>query len=141
MIRAFICGWEFIPERMCVTNPFVELGVPCSMIYPDADADGLPDGPHVLVFVKADGVDTDALNALDGVYMFPPHPFDMPMSEVSQAVKDEVLGLCVANNWMPAEPLFTAQTYGDCLKLLAAHFQSGFVGFGVYEVERAAEFG
>lgn len=149
MIRAFICPWELIAAESRITHPIVEQGESvvtgpfvCSMFYPDADADGLPDGPHVLVLVEGDSVTIEALDSLEGVYMFPPHPFDTPLDQVPQAIKDEVVALCVQENWMPTEPLFTvAQTYGDCLKLMAKHFQSGFVSFGKYEVERAAEFG
>ena len=126
---------------MEVINPIAELDVPCRMYYADADANGLPDGQHVLVFVDAPEIDGPAIAAAAGAYMFPPYAFNTPMVEVSQAVKDEVLTLCTANNWMPTEALFTAETYGDCLKLLAASFQAGFVSFGEYEVERAAEFG
>ena len=141
MIRAFICSWQFIPERMEVINPIAELDVPCRMYYADADANGLPDGQHVLVFVDAPEIDGPAIAAAAGAYMFPPYAFNTPMVEVSQAVKDEVLTLCTVQNWMPTEALFLAATYGDCLKLLAKHFSAGFISFGNLETARAGEFG
>ena len=149
MIRAFITSWIYIPEESRVTHSIAEVydavcpNVPAtiSMFYPDADANGLPDGPHVLIFIESESPAIEQLDTLDGVYMFPPHSFNAPMADVSQAVKDEVLTLCSVNNWMPVDPLFTAETYGDCLRLLAKSFQIGFVSFGKYEVERAAEFG
>ncbi len=146
MIRAFVTGWQLVGNQ--VLNPIVEQGesvvsgpFACSMVYPDADANGLPDGPHVLIFVESDSPTIEDLDTLDGVYMFPPHAFDTPLADVPQSTKDEVLGLCASEGWMPTAPLFTAQTYGDCLKLLASHFQAGFTSFGRYEVEKAAEFG
>jgi len=58
-IRVFLTTWSVIDNT--VINPVTTkvetlppLAIVCSMVYPDAGANGLPDGPRALVIVDCD---------------------------------------------------------------------------------------
>lgn len=79
-IRAFIAPWTLVGNE--VHNPIVDhvdtlpnMGIVCSMIYPDADENGVPDGATVLVAVQSDqitGAEIEQMMAsLDGVTLIP----------------------------------------------------------------------
>ena len=148
MIRAFISTWQFIPEEMRVTNPILEHGgalvsgeFTCSMLYPDADQDGKPDGAHVLVLVKGDSLTVESLKDLSGVKMLPAYRLTKPVSEIPANAKQAIRAYVVDNNIAPVEIFDGVVVYGDFLKRLAKHFQVDFNGFGKYESVDELEFG
>lgn len=123
------------------------LNVILSMHYPDADADGLPDKPRVLVLAwqptgatTTNGQNIEDLSALSGVYMLPAYRFQKPISEIPQAVKDEVKTR-LQNNGIPLSALSGIEVYGDFLRKVAKYFSVSHQGFGRHvEVDSDLEF-
>lgn len=146
MIRAFITTWELVGNH--IQNPIVEQGeaivsgqFTCSMFYPDADVDGIPDGTHVLILVKGANPTIEDLAALPEVKMLPKYRFSKPVSEIPTGVKQVIKDYVVARGIAPSSVFDGVEVYGDFLKKLVKSFQVGFKGFGRCETEYDEDFG
>lgn len=149
MIRAFITTWSGEAGGR-VTNPIVEYvdqvdpqvltqPVICSMHYPDADENGLPDKDKVLVIVQG-GPEIENLNNLQGVRMLPAYRFQKPVSEIPQNVRNAIIS-AVENEGIPRSALAGIEVYGDFLKKVARYFNVNHQGFGRHiELDVEAEF-
>lgn len=141
MIRAFICTWSSEPLPggfRQIHNPIVDhvvanniSGVTCSMHYADADANGLPDKPRVLVMVEGPAVIETFAN-LAGVRMLPNVSFNTPADSIPQAIIDEVVAGLVAEG-VPSNALNVPVKYGDILRDVARYLSPSHAGFGLYE--------
>ena len=133
MIRAFITTWSIVDNH--VVNPIVDYvdtlslaePITCNMYYPDADANGIPDKPYVLVIVKGP-VGIEQLKNLAGVKMIPAYGFNTPVSEIPSAVKTAIKDEMVSKG-VPLSAFADVVVYGDFLKRLAKYFSVGFNNF------------
>jgi len=144
MIRAFITTWSGV-KGGTVSNPIIDyvdtlpnMGIICSMHYPDTDADGLPDKPRVLVIVEGPPA-IENLNNLAGVKMLPAYRFSKPISEIPQNVIDTVKS-AIVNEGIPLSALSGIVVYGDFLKKIARYFNASHAGFGRYETVNDLDF-
>ena len=129
----------FSPHKVETLPP---LGIICSMVYPDADADGLPDGPNMLVIVEsqqATGAQLAQLNDLPGVRMIPAHRINDSVDTLTGAqktrIKDRLLEFDV--------PLTTIQSFvtvGDIFREVEKHINPNAGGLFKYVLDRASEF-
>jgi|GEM_PF-3697158 len=150
MIRAFISTWQLVGDQ--VTNPIVDYvdtlppaqtvaeRIICSMHYPDADANGLPDKNRVLVIVEGP-ITIEGLAQLPGVKMLPAYRFRKPIGEIPAAVRHAIKTQLQAEG-IPLSALSGIRVYGDFLRAVARYFNTSHSGFGRHiEINREAEFG
>lgn len=148
MIRAFICKWSLTGNR--VIHPILEwfeanegTAPPAvlSMHYPDADVDGKPDGPYVLVLVQSPSPNVEQLGNLAQTWMLPAWRFSKPVSELTAAQREAILSK-IDNAGIPRSYFAGVQTYGQFLKKIAQYFIPNFTGFGDHiEVAADEDFG
>lgn len=60
------------------------------MVWPDADLDGLPDGPRVITFIRVpDALDIGPLDNLSNTFAFPTYDLSTPMDSIPNGVKNQ----------------------------------------------------
>lgn len=148
MIRAFICKWSLVDNNTRVMHPILawfeanEATAPAatlSMHYPDADQDGVPDKPYVLVLVEGPP-EIEQLDNLAQTWMLPPWRFSKPVSELTTVQRGAILTK-IDNAGIPRSHFAGVETYGDFLKKVAKYFCVSHSGFGGhYEVNKDADF-
>lgn len=156
MYRAFVCTWSGSAGGR-ITHPILEwlenpsndppFEVVCSMHYPDADVNGVPDKPEVLVLVwqptgavDSLGRNIEFLDTLAGVYMIPAYRLSKPVSEIPQPVKNDILNKLQAKG-IPKSTFNDVVVYRDFLKKIAKYFKVGHIGFGNHiEIDADLEF-
>jgi len=153
MIRAFITSWS--QSGIDITNPIRDyilaqaaagtpLPVTASMFYPDADLNGIPDKPQVLVLVEGPatfgGHSLEDFQNLSGVVLIPPYTFGTLISSIPTTTVNNIKTY-ITNQGIPLSALSGVVTWGDVLKKVASYFSVNFQGFGNYETTKAADFG
>lgn len=152
MIRAFITTWTLSGNE--ITNPIRDyiltqatagtpLPVTANMFYPDADLNGFPDKPQVLVLVEGPatfGTHTlDDFKNLTGVVEIPPYSFDMLIADIPTTTVNQIKTY-LTNQGIPLSALSGVVIWGDFLKKVAKYFSIGFQSFGIYETLKSADF-
>lgn len=147
-IRAFLTTWSLVGNE--IHNPIIDhvdtqpnMGIILSMTYPDADANGIPDKPVVLVLVESNQVAGPVLEQLknvDGVTLIPGQRPDKRMSTIAPSVRNDIDGL-VALHKLPQSVVTGATTYGDFLGSISRYVSPNAVGVQRYIALRPAEFG
>lgn len=147
-IRAFITTWSLIDSE--IHNPIVDhidtqpdMGIICSMIYPDADSNGLPDKPMVLILVESQQVDGHALEQLknlNGVTLVPGIRPDKRMASIPPSVSSDIDGLVNAFG-IPKSVVTGANNYSDFLGGISKYISPNNSGLASYIQKRPLEFG
>lgn len=147
-IRAFISSWQLVDGE--IHNPILDhvdtqadMGITLSMIYPDADANGLPDKPVVLVLAESHQVPgpvLEQLGNLDGVDLVPPQRPNKRINTLPAAARADLEAL-VSRHKIPQAVVTGATTIGDALAAIEKHLAPSSNGVARYLVQRAAEFG
>jgi hypothetical protein len=153
VIRVFVSGWSGIAGGT-VTNPLSEylndneFGVPlvASYHYPDADGDGLPDGPYVLTVVQqptgatnAEGKNIEELSNLPGVLMLPPIDLTTSYSTVSKNTR-LLLEAALSSRGISLAELPEDATFKDVIYKVLNTIQPAAASFGAHIEAAAQEF-
>ena len=147
-IRAFLTTWQLIGSD--IHNPIIDhidsqpdLGIIASMIYPDADANGLPDKPLVLILVESQqvpGAVLEQLRNLAGVTLIPSARPDKPIATLPPSAKSDLDGLAAAHG-IPQSAINNAATLGEALTNIEKYIAPNSNGVARYLAARPAEFG
>lgn len=147
-IRAFITNWSLVNGS--VTNPILDhldtqpdMGITLSMIYPDANADGLPDKPLVLVMAESDRVGggvLESLKNLAGVTLIPGARHDKHIATLPPSAKADIDGLASAFK-IPASVVTGSTTMSDLIGGIEKYICPNSNGVAHYLATRPAEFG
>lgn len=150
MIRAFLTTWSLriSAEGMRVVNPVLDYldantlsaSVRASYHYADADQDGKPDHPFLVVVVDSDAPEMeDVLGALDGVMLSPPHALNKRTQDVPQPDKDRANGALAAAGFVSR-----VDNFPDVQSVVYAvmrEINPKFQGFGTRYEARAEDWG
>lgn len=147
-IRAFLTTWSLIDG--VIHNPIVDhidtqpdMGIIPSMIYGDADSNGLPDKPTVMVVVESTQVDGHMLETLknvEGVTLIPGMRPDKTMSKIPPSVAGDIDGLA-AQFGIPHSVVTGATTYAQFLAGVAKQINQNTTALDAYIAKRPLEFG
>ncbi len=147
-IRAFLSTWSLVDDE--IHNPIVDhidtqpdMGITCSMIYPDADVNGLPDKPMVLILVESQQVHgpvLEQLKNLDGVTLIPGQRPDKKMNSLPPSVANDIDGV-VSSFGIPRSVVTGATAYSDFLGGIAKYVSPNSTGLSQYIQRRPLEFG
>ncbi len=147
-IRAFLTNWTLV--NGVITNPIVEhldtqpdMGIIPSMIYGDADGNGLPDKPVAMVIVESGQVEGHMLETLknvEGVTLIPGQRPDKTMAKLPPSVAGDIDGLA-SQFGIPRSVITGATTYDQFLIGLAKHINQNTTALDRYISKRPLEFG
>lgn len=142
MYRAFVSTWSGVagghittPIQDFIGDSDLGMRLILRMYWPDKDGNGLPDRGLVLTVAwQPDGATTpqgqtiEDFGNLAGVYMLPAYRFAKPVSEIPQAVKEDILTK-LENRGIPRSTFSGVEVYGDFLRKVAKYFQVNFADF------------
>lgn len=147
-IRAFITTWTLIDGQ--IHNPIVDhidtqpdMGIICSMVYGDADANGLPDKAEVLVLVESNQVSGHVLEKLgniQGVTLIPGQRPEKAIKGMPPSVRADIDGLVSAHK-IPQSVVTGATSFGDMLRAMEKYISPNANGVTTYIAKRPTEFG
>lgn len=147
-IRAFLTTWTLVDGE--IHNPIVDhidtqpnMGLICSMIYGDADGNGLPDKPTVMVIVESTQIAGQAIEVLknvEGVTLIPGQRPDKHMASLPPSVASDIDGLA-AQYGIPRSVVTGATTYAQFLAGVAKQINQNATALDAYIAKRPLEFG
>ena len=140
MIRVYISSWELRTDEAgggYVWNPITDAmeSLPtlpaetprdqrnsARLLYPDADADGKPDGPTVMIIAR--GPNAEDYQGLPGVDMLPPFDLSTAISSIPQPTVDSVVAM-LADHGIPFPVIEGTATAGELLDRIVGSFSPG----------------
>lgn len=150
--RIFLCPWTGVAGGT-VSNPVHDyVGTTANqgfvaMYYGDADNNGLPDYPLVLVLVYSSNftgaqIENNVAANVPAAHLIPPIPWNTVLSSIPTA-KLQAAQTYLANNGIDTSSLTLQNTYGDLVKRVVNTIAPlhGHPGLKDWALTNAAEFG
>ena len=147
-IRAFITTWSLNGNR--VENPIVNYvdtlpaqGITCSMYYPDADQNGLPDKNFLIVLMRSDqltGAELETIGAAAGALVIDAQTYNKQLSSLNNGQQNKYKNL-ITNQGAPISIWDNSVTFGDLLVNYIKYLNPSFQGFGDHYTTNIGDWG